>query len=111
MKTVCAGLHDVAQARKPLIISIAAGIRIVQLDAWLGGNLPIVRCMPNTPAAIGKGMMVVYAKANVSAESRAFVHTLLSASGAVAEITDEGLMDAVTAALDELGRRLPSLSQ
>jgi pyrroline-5-carboxylate reductase len=53
--------------------------------------------MPNTPAAIGKGMIVVFAKANVTAERRAFVHTLLSASGAVAEISDESLMDAVTA--------------
>jgi len=50
MKTVCTGLRATAQVRKPMLISIAAGIRIDQLDAWLGGDMPIVRCMPNTPA-------------------------------------------------------------
>ena len=78
-------------------VSVAAGTGIRTFEEILGRDTPIIRCMPNTPAAIGKGMMVVYAEDNVSAESRAFVHTLLSASGAVAEITDESLMDAVTA--------------
>ena len=55
MNTVCTGLRAAAQARKPLIISTAAGIRIDQLDAWLGGNMAVVRCMPNTPALIGAG--------------------------------------------------------
>jgi pyrroline-5-carboxylate reductase len=53
--------------------------------------------MPNTPAAIGKGMMVVVANANATAEAKAFVADLLSASGEVATIDDESLMDAVTA--------------
>ena len=53
--------------------------------------------MPNTPAAIGKGMMVVVSNANVSDKAKAFVTDLLSASGEVATIDDEGLMDAVTA--------------
>jgi len=53
--------------------------------------------MPNTPAAIGKGMMVVYANGNVSALTKRIVDELLSASGAVATIDDEGLMDVVTA--------------
>jgi pyrroline-5-carboxylate reductase len=53
--------------------------------------------MPNTPAAIGKGMMVVFAKPQVPAGELAFITDLLSTSGAVAMIADEGLMDAVTA--------------
>jgi pyrroline-5-carboxylate reductase len=53
--------------------------------------------MPNTPAAIGKGMMVVFSNPNVAAKTKAFVSDLLSASGEVATIADEGLMDAVTA--------------
>ena len=53
--------------------------------------------MPNTPAAIGKGMMVTVANAHVAQAAAAFVRDLLSASGRVAEIADEGLMDAVTA--------------
>ncbi len=82
---------------KTTFVSVAAGTGVRTFEAILGADTPIMRCMPNTPAAIGKGMMVVYAKANVTAEARAFVETLLSASGAVAEIADESLMDAVTA--------------
>ncbi len=58
---------------------------------------PLVRCMPNPPAAIGKGMMVVVGNSHVSPEARAFVDDLLSASGKVAGIDDEQLIDAVTA--------------
>jgi len=56
-----------------------------------------VRCMPNTPASIGKGMMVVFSNRLVSDDTKRFVADLLSASGEVATIDDEGLMDAVTA--------------
>jgi pyrroline-5-carboxylate reductase len=63
----------------------------------LGERAPIVRCMPNTPAAIGKGMMVTFANGRVSDDTRKFVADLLSASGEVASIDDESLMDAVTA--------------
>ena len=78
-------------------LSIAAGIGIAVFEDLLGGSAAIVRCMPNTPAAIGKGMMVVVSNANVTDEAKAFVADLLSASGEVATIDDEGLMDAVTA--------------
>src|SRR5690349_14517513 len=61
MKAVCTGLRTLAQARKPLVISIAAGVRLTQLEAWLGGDMPIVRCMPNTPALIGAGATGAYA--------------------------------------------------
>ena len=53
--------------------------------------------MPNTPAAIGKGMLVYWKNAHVSAECEAFVKTLLTASGRVARVEDEALIDAVTA--------------
>ena len=56
-----------------------------------------MRCMPNTPAAIGKGMMVTFANAKCPDATKAFVGDLLSASGEVATIDDESLMDAVTA--------------
>jgi pyrroline-5-carboxylate reductase len=78
-------------------LSIAAGIGIAVFEELLGGSAAIVRCMPNTPAAIGKGMMVVVSNANVNDKAKAFVGDLLSASGEVATIDDEGLMDAVTA--------------
>jgi pyrroline-5-carboxylate reductase len=63
----------------------------------LGTTTPVLRCMPNTPAAIGKGMMVTFANEHVSREARETIESLLSASGEVARIDREGLMDAVTA--------------
>jgi pyrroline-5-carboxylate reductase len=97
MKTVCAGLREIVQARRPLIVSIAAGIRIDQLDAWLGGNLAIVRCMPNTPALIGAGAAGVHANARTSAMQKELAQSILSTAGLVVWIDDEAQMDAVTA--------------
>lgn len=78
-------------------VSVAAGTPVAAFEAGLGADAAILRCMPNTPAAIGKGMMVTFANGQVTAQAAAFVADLLSASGRVAEIADEGLMDAVTA--------------
>lgn len=78
-------------------LSIAAGTRIALFEDLLGSEAAVIRCMPNTPAAIGKGMMVVVPNRNVSAESEAFVLDLLAASGKVAKVENEDLMDAVTA--------------
>lgn len=78
-------------------VSIAAGTGIAVFEELLGGSTGIIRCMPNTPAAIGKGMMVMVSNAHASGEAKAFVADLLSASGEVATIAEEGLMDAVTA--------------
>lgn len=78
-------------------VSVAAGTSIAAFEAILGSDTPILRCMPNTPASIGKGMMVLVANANVDGPTEKFVADLLSASGEVARIADEGLMDAVTA--------------
>lgn len=77
-------------------LSIAAGTPIATFEAILGA-VPVIRCMPNTPAAIGKGMMVTVQNAPVTEKARAFVEGLLSASGEVTSVADEALMDAVTA--------------
>lgn len=78
-------------------LSIAAGTGIKVFEDTLGSNAAVIRCMPNTPAAIGKGMMVTFANPHVSKGASDFVADLLSASGEVASIADESLMDAVTA--------------
>ena len=65
------------------------------LDTVCGGN--VVRAMPNTPAAIGRGITVAVAAKPVNAEQRAIADALLRATGAVEWIDDEALMDAVTA--------------
>lgn len=78
-------------------LSIAAGTGIKVFEDILGANAAVIRCMPNTPAAIGKGMMVTFANPHVSKGAGDFVADLLSASGEVTSIADESLMDAVTA--------------
>ncbi len=97
MKTVCAELRMVAQATKPLLISIAAGIRSDQIDNWLGGRLPIVRCMPNTPALIGAGASALFANAQVSAKQKQVAESMLAAVGTTVWILREALIDTVTA--------------
>ena len=73
-----------------------AGRTLRFLEAALPGAA-LVRAMPNTPAAIGRGITVAVANARVSGAQRALVDTLLSAVGAVEWVADEALMDAVTA--------------
>lgn len=78
-------------------LSIAAGTRIAAIEAALGKDVAVVRCMPNTPAAIGAGMMVTVANSRVDAGLARLVRTLLESSGEVVAVEDEALMDAVTA--------------
>lgn len=78
-------------------VSIAAGISINALERIFGNLAPLVRAMPNTPAAIGEGMTAIYFKPNVSPETRKLILLLMQAAGAISEIADEVSMDAVTA--------------
>ncbi len=82
-------------ASDTLVVSIMAGITIAAINDVCGGH--VVRAMPNTPAAIGRGITVAVAAGNVSAAQRAIADALLRAIGAVEWISDETLMDAVTA--------------
>ncbi len=61
MKIVCAELKTLLSERSPLFISTSAGITASHLSQWLGANTAIVRCMPNAPALVGKGVSVLYA--------------------------------------------------
>jgi pyrroline-5-carboxylate reductase len=78
-----------------LAVSIMAGTNMASLQAVCGGT--VVRAMPNTPAAIGRGITVAVAAPTVSAVQRTVADALLRATGAVEWVDDEGLMDAVTA--------------
>jgi pyrroline-5-carboxylate reductase len=78
-----------------LVVSIMAGATIASIAEVCGGG--VVRAMPNTPAAIGRGITVAVAANNVSATQRAVADALLRATGSVEWIDDESLMDAVTA--------------
>ena len=78
-----------------LVVSIMAGTTIAALEQVCGGM--VIRAMPNTPAAIGRGITVAAPARNVSTAQRAIADALLRATGTVEWVDDEGLMDAVTA--------------
>ena len=78
-----------------LVVSIMAGTPIALLEAVVGGS--VVRAMPNTPAAIGRGITVAVAAKKVSAAQRDIADALLRATGSVEWVDKESLMDAVTA--------------
>ena len=97
LKPVCEDLLDVVQARKPLIMSIAAGPKIDDIDAWLGGGLSVVRVMPNQPALIDQGISALFANPRTSAPNRGLAEKIMSAVGHVVWLDSESKMDAVTA--------------
>lgn len=97
LKPVAEGLAPVVQQERPLIVSIAAGVRITDLERWLGGNLAIVRVMPNTPALVSSGASAMFANRRVSAEQRDVAESILRAVGVAVWLPREELLDVVTA--------------
>ncbi len=97
MPAIHAELHATLQRNQPLLISIAAGVRLDQLERWFGNGLPIVRCMPNTPALIGSGATGLCPNRHVSDAQKAQAQQILDAAGITRWIDDEALMDTVTA--------------
>lgn len=96
LRSVVCNLSSVLASRRPLLISIAAGIRTSDIQRWSGG-LPVVRCMPNRPALQGCGMTGLYANADVPEQGRRLAQEILSAVGATVWLERESHMDAVTA--------------
>ena len=94
MKEAIAGLVPGASTT---VVSIAAGVRVDSLREWLGGQAPVVRCMPNTPALLRKGVTGLYAPAGTPARSRALAEKILEAVGQTCWVKDESQLDAVTA--------------
>ncbi len=97
MHQVAAEIGATVRERRPLVISIAAGIRATDLQRWLGGDCALVRCMPNTPALVQSGATAMYATPGVSEDQKALAENIMRAVGLSLWVTDEGLMDAVTA--------------
>ncbi len=95
--SVATQLAPLVRQHKPLIISIAAGIREADLQHWLGGGLAIVRCMPNTPACIGSAITGMFANSFVQEDQRDQAETILRAVGLTLWLSDENLLNAVTA--------------
>lgn len=97
LKEVCAAISADLLQQKPLIISIAAGITSGILEQWLDPSLAIVRCMPNTPALIGRAASGLFANANVNEQQKDLASQLMLAVGAIDWVEQESLLDAVTA--------------
>ena len=95
MKAVCQALAPHLQASQ-LIVSIAAGISCSSLNNWLG-QVPLVRCMPNTPALVRQGVSGLFANTLVSSAQRQQAENLLNAVGITLWLDDEAQIDAVTA--------------
>lgn len=97
MAQVLKPLAELAQKRQPLIISIAAGIPVASIEHWLGGKLPVVRAMPNTPALVQTGAAGLFASPHVSVDQRQLAEDILAAVGMAVWVKEESLIDAVTA--------------
>jgi pyrroline-5-carboxylate reductase len=97
MQAVVSALAEPIQASRPLVISVAAGIREQHLQRWLGGSIPIVRVMPNTPALVGSGASGMFANPLVDEAARNLSESILRAVGVTVWLDREELMDVVTA--------------
>ncbi|MEN3297291.1 MAG: pyrroline-5-carboxylate reductase [Burkholderiales bacterium] len=95
MKEVVAHLQP--HVNSQLVLSIAAGIRAVDLSRWMNGHSAIVRTMPNTPALIGQGITGMVAMSGVSQRQREAADAIMRAVGATVWLDDEALIDPVTA--------------
>lgn len=93
VEVVASSLHK----NGPLMISIAAGIRIQDFEKWLGKPTAIVRCMPNTPALVQSGATALYASATANEEQRDIAETIMRAVGLTVWVHDESDLDSVTA--------------
>lgn len=91
--------EELAGALRPdaLVVSIAAGVPLAAVERWLGGQRSVVRCMPNTPALVGRGISGLVANAATSAVQRTMAESLLAAVGEVVWFASDRELDAVTA--------------
>lgn len=96
-KHVSKTLQTSIKQKKPLVISVAAGIRTNDINSWLGGNNSIVRTMPNTPALIQTGASGLYANDAVSEEQCSQAEHIMRAAGITVWVKEESQLDVVTA--------------
>lgn len=94
---VCKPLAALAQTTRPLVISIAAGVRARDIETWLGGKLPVVRVMPNQPALLRLGISGLFANENTSDQQLRAATNIISTTGPVIRVDSEEDIDTVTA--------------
>jgi pyrroline-5-carboxylate reductase len=86
----------IARAR-PVLLSVAAGIRVAELSRWAGAGIAVVRSMPNRPALLGVGATALFADAGATPAQRTLAEQVLSVTGHVVWVATEGELDWVTA--------------
>lgn len=96
-RRVCRELSPTLGQSRPLFVSVMAGIREQSIREWLGGGIPLVRAIPNTPAMIQAGAIVLHATPEISPAQRNQAETVLRAGGLTRWVDQEAQMDAVTA--------------
>lgn len=94
---VCSAMSEQLKGVSPLFISVAAGIRVEDINRWLGGEQAIVRTMPNTPALIRTGATGLFANSRVSKEQHELAEAILRAVGVTVWVEKEDEIDIVTA--------------
>jgi pyrroline-5-carboxylate reductase len=97
MANTVQALASVFAQRPPLVLSIAAGIRVADIEGWCGPGVAVVRAMPNRPALNGAGATAIYAPASLSEAHRALAAAVLGAVGTTVWVSDEAAIDVVTA--------------
>lgn len=97
LSDVCKPLAPLVQQNKPLVISIAAGVRATDIETWLGGTLPVVRVMPNQPALLRLGISGLYANEHTSKQQLRAATNIISTTGPVIRVNAEEDIDTVTA--------------
>src|SRR5215469_600044 len=97
VQAVVTALAPQLQVLRPLVLSVAAGVRLASLEAWCGAGVPVVRSVPNRPALVGAGITALYAPPAVASEQRAAAERLARAVGDVVWVPEENDLDTVTA--------------
>jgi len=95
--TVVAGVSSLLRAQRPLVLSIAAGVRIATLESWCGERVPVMRAMPNRAALVGAGATALYAPPSVGAAQRAAAEHIARGVGGLVWVSEEDHLDVVTA--------------
>jgi pyrroline-5-carboxylate reductase len=94
---VCQAIAPAVRERNPLVVSIAAGIRLADMERWLGGKPAVVRTMPNTPALVQCGATALFANERVNGSQKELAEGIMRAVGLTLWLEREEQMDAVTA--------------
>lgn len=91
------GIAPLLRTQRPLLLSVAAGVRIGTLESWCGPGVPVARAMPNRPALLGAGATALYAPSAVGGELRTAAERIARAVGEAVWVSEEDLLEVVTA--------------